>query len=129
MAKTAPAIPPPRLAESGGGDPSAIADNPRPAVRGKGEPEKVEREPESASSGSEDPKVKRVEELLDVEHECRGGGGRARPAGSGDLSGGRLPPYDVGGGLGLSRAENGGGAGEGDLPRAGAALDDGPSTR
>ena len=68
-------------------------------------------------------KIEGVEELLDVEEQRRSGGGCPRAPGGGDLSGRRLPPDDVGGGLPLSRAEMGRVAGEADLPGAGAAFD------
>ena len=100
----------PRWAESGGGDPTAVADDPRPPVGCEGEPEEVEGEVEAAGGG-ENPEVEGIEELLDVEEQRRGSGGRPRAPGGGDLSGGRLPPDHVGGGLGLSRAEDGGSRG------------------
>ena len=116
----------PPLGRERGGDPSAVADDPGPAIGSEGEPEQVEGEAEAASGCSEDRKVEGVKELLDVDEQRRGGGGRPRAAGSGDLRRGRLPPYDVRGGLGLPRAEDGGVAGEADLPGAGAALDNRP---
>ena len=82
-------------------------------------------EAEAASRGGEDLEVEGVEELLDVEEQRGGGRGCPRATGRRDLGGGRLPPYDVGGGLQLSRAENGRVPGEGRLPGSGARLDDG----
>ena len=75
----------------------------------------------AAGCRGEDPNIEGIEELLDVEEQRRGGRGCPRAPGGGDLSGRRLPPDDVGGGLPLSRAEDGRVAGEADLPGAGAA--------
>ena len=62
MAKTSPAMtPPPRWAESGGGDPAPFADNPRPPEGGEGEPEEVEGEIEAAGGRGKDPKTEGVE--------------------------------------------------------------------
>ena len=67
-----------------------------------------------------------VKLLLDVGEQRGRRSAASLPAGPKDLGRGRLPPYDVRGGLGPARTEDVGGAGEATFPLACALIDHRP---